>query len=241
MILLNRATCLAQFLEPDRKTYRLHVRLGRSTTTDDEAGETVLDNQPIPSEADLRAALETFQGTLDQTPPAYSAVHVAGQRAYALARRGETVDLPSRKVTIYSIAWERWSPPDLTLQITSSPGTYMRSLARDLGLAVGSAAYAASIRRLAIGTWHVDDLPLNEPLPVSEVWQPKRTLPLGSEAARKLIETGDIRRSLESGPPPQAGTALTQEHVDPFRRMLGVAGENGRFGCRLLLPDDENP
>jgi tRNA pseudouridine55 synthase len=121
----------------------------RSTTP--SAGYTAL------STTALDAALVPFRGPIAQVPPAFAAVKVNGRRAYARARSGETMELAARPVTIERLAVAGWEPPVLRLLVVCSTGTYIRSLARDVGRAVGSAAHLGGLRRLAVGALTVDD------------------------------------------------------------------------------------
>lgn len=149
-IALGRATRLLQFLPAD-KAYRATIRFGLITTTDDLEGE-ILREQPA---ADLDQAtvvelLQHFMGTIQQIPPRYSAIQVQGKRLYDLARQGKAVAVPERTVTIHSITPVHWQPgifPDLTVDICCGAGTYIRSLARDLGDRVGTGATLASLER----------------------------------------------------------------------------------------------
>lgn len=155
-IALGSATRLLQFL-PEDKAYEATIRLGLTTSTDDLVGD-VLTTQPI-AEADqpdlrdrLRATLPQFIGTIDQVPPAYSAIHVNGERAYDLARSGQAVALPSRSVQVMAIdvlAWRGGEFPEVDLAIACGPGTYIRSIARDLGQILGTGATLAVLRRTA--------------------------------------------------------------------------------------------
>lgn len=152
---LGPATRLLSYL-PGDKTYRASIQLGVATSTDDLDGAT-LKRHPIPSHllaADLEAALTPFRGVISQRPPAVSAVHVQGKRAYALARAGEIVELPPRTVTFHRIDLLAWDPSRgrVDLEICCTAGTYIRSLARDLGDALGCGAAMARLRRtVALG------------------------------------------------------------------------------------------
>ncbi|MFN7679143.1 MAG: tRNA pseudouridine(55) synthase TruB, partial [Cyanobacteriota bacterium] len=137
---LGPATRLLPYL-PGDKTYRAVVQLGIRTTTDDLQG-MVLSRQPHPTdlpEHALEAALAPFRGSILQRPPAVSAVHVQGRRAYALAREGRSVVPPPRPVTLHRLDLNRWDPASGQLELTveCSAGTYIRSLARDLGESIG--------------------------------------------------------------------------------------------------------
>jgi len=148
-IALGPATRLLPYFSGD-KTYRGVVQLGVRTDSDDLEGE-VLDRQQPPqlSPSDLETALEPFRGLIQQRPPAISAVHVNGQRAYKLARAGESVELQARPVTLHRLELLHWDPElgRLELEVACSAGTYIRSLARDLGEALGCGGCLAQLQR----------------------------------------------------------------------------------------------
>ncbi len=151
-IALGEATKLVGYLVEGRKGYCAEVRLGITTTTDDAEGQ-VIDERPVPplTHDDLRRALESFVGVIQQTPPLYSAIQVGGQRMYDLARRGETIALAPRAVEIYSIELLDWRPPVATLAIECGKGTYVRAIARDLGALLGCGAHLQALRRTRVG------------------------------------------------------------------------------------------
>lgn len=148
-IALGPATRLLPYLSGD-KTYRGVVQLGVRTDSDDLEGE-VLERQQPPQLAstDLEAALKPFRGVIQQRPPAISAVHVNGQRAYKLARAGESVELQARPVSVHRLELLHWDPElgRLELEVACSAGTYIRSLARDLGEALGCGGCLAQLQR----------------------------------------------------------------------------------------------
>jgi tRNA pseudouridine55 synthase len=153
-IAVGRATRLIPYLAPD-KAYRAVIRFGLATTTDDLEGE-ILTQCPADHLvlADITAVLAEFQGTVEQIPPAFSAIQVQGQRLYDLARKGRAVTPPSRTVTIDQLTVEHWQPgeqPELTLAIDCGPGTYIRSIARDLGDRIGTGATLAYLTRTRSG------------------------------------------------------------------------------------------
>ena len=151
VVAIGRATKLLRYFLGSDKRYTATITFGSRTNTDDAAGETIATApyDHITSEA-VEQALEKFKGRIQQIPPAFSAIHVDGKRAYKLARKGKTVEIPPRDVTIYSIQMlECGLPqsPTLTLDIACSGGTYIRTIAHDLGIALGSEAHLASLRR----------------------------------------------------------------------------------------------
>ena len=160
-LFLGRATRLVEYHLGDRKGYRATVCFGASSTTDDLEGELTPSAAPAPSRAAAEAALAGFIGPISQRPPAYSAIKVAGRRAYAMARAGEHVELASREVTIHSLElldWDGTDPdrPVAVVDVECSAGTYIRALARDLGEAVGGAAYLGALVRTASGPFRLD-------------------------------------------------------------------------------------
>ncbi|MGB3294283.1 MAG: tRNA pseudouridine(55) synthase TruB [Phormidesmis sp.] len=149
-VAVGRATRLLQFL-PERKAYRAVIRFGLTTTTDDLEGEVLTQQSAAQLQRSaVEAILPKFTGTLSQQPPIYSAVQVKGKRLYDLARQGKTVEVPSRQITIHQLTirhWQAGPQPALTLDIDCGPGTYIRSLARDLGVAMGSGATLVNLLR----------------------------------------------------------------------------------------------
>lgn len=157
-IALGPATRLLPYL-PGGKSYRGVIQLGVRTASDDLQGE-VLERHSLPPLAlsDLELGLEPFRGAILQRPPSVSAVHVAGERAHVRVRRGELLDLPPRPVTISALELLGWDPATgrLELRIDCSAGTYIRSLARDLGEALGCGGALASLRRTAALGFHLE-------------------------------------------------------------------------------------
>ena len=161
-LFLGRATRIVEYHMGDRKRYRATICFGASSTTDDLEGDLTPSEGPAPSRAAVEAALDGFRGRIVQVPPAYSAVKVAGRRAYALARAGKTPEIAPRTVTIdrlEMVDWDETDPsrPIAIVEVACSAGTYVRALARDLGVALGSAAYLGALERTASGPFSVGD------------------------------------------------------------------------------------
>jgi len=154
---LGRATKRVESLMAGTKVYEAVVDLSAFTSTDDREGprEEVAVASP-PTRAAVEAACGGLTGWIEQRPPAYSAVHVGGQRAYKLARRGEAVALPTRRVRVDAIEVTGYGWPWLSLTITCGKGTYIRSLARDLGVKLGTGGHLASLRRTAVGRYTIE-------------------------------------------------------------------------------------
>ncbi len=139
------------------KVYETVVDLSAFTTTDDREGERleVQVDQP-PTQEQVRQVLGEFMGEIEQTPPVYSAVHINGQRAYKLARKGEAVDMPTKTVRIDAIDLLDYTWPMLTLRIVCGRGTYIRSLGRDIGDKLNTGGHLASLRRTAVGDYTLE-------------------------------------------------------------------------------------
>ena len=157
-VLIGSATRFSDSLHRASKVYAALVLFGRETTTDDAEGSVRREAAVPDLDRDaLNDALDAFRGEILQTPPAFSAVKVAGRRAYRAARAGEEVRLEPRRVRIDRLEVASWRAPALHVLIVCGSGTYVRSLARDIGRACGSAAHLGALRRLAVGALTVDD------------------------------------------------------------------------------------
>lgn len=139
------------------KTYEVELRLGEMSATDDAEGEKSQISTHEPSEAEVQSTLEQFVGTIVQIPPVYSAIKVDGKRAYKLARAGQAVQLEPRPVTIYSIENVTYEYPFVRFTARVSSGTYIRSLARDVGEKLETGAYMSDLRRTSVGNFSLDD------------------------------------------------------------------------------------
>jgi len=139
------------------KTYKAEITLGATSTTGDKEGEITAASFKKPSKMAVEAVLDEFLGEVDQIPHKYSAVKVGGQRAYKLARQGQKVELKSRKVTIYSLKLVNYRYPKLKIVTEVSSGTYIRSLAEDIGAKLGTGAYLSALRRTKVGQFDIKD------------------------------------------------------------------------------------
>jgi tRNA pseudouridine55 synthase len=156
-VCLGKATRVVEYLGEAGKSYRATVRLGASTDTHDASGAVTREQDPSGiTEQDAAAALAAFRGPIRQTPPMFSALKTAGRPLYALAREGKTVARQSRAVTIHRLELTGWDPPDLTLEIDCSKGTYVRSLAHDLGEALGCGAHLKGLVRTRVGGFSLE-------------------------------------------------------------------------------------
>jgi tRNA pseudouridine55 synthase len=140
------------------KEYEVSIELGKTSTTDDSEGEkTGWDVKVKPGESDIKKALEKFKGKIAQTPPLFSAVKINGRESYKFARKGESVERKSREVFIKDIELLEYAWPFLKLKVTTGPGVYIRSLARDLGDVLKTGGYVKALKRTRVGEYNIED------------------------------------------------------------------------------------
>ncbi len=236
---IREATKLVPFLEGGEKVYVGTIRLGVSTDTFDGEGEvTHRHDGPLPDEAVVKEALEQFMGEIEQVPPMYSSVKKDGVPLYKLARRGEEVEREPRKITIHRIEMTHFTPPEIGIEVACTPGTYVRTLAHDLGQALGCGAHLSGLRRTQSGTFLLDQA---EPPETFEAMGEARTLEdallpadvalgfpriqLTAAQARKIANGGDLaaadaRGEWEQGPPPRPGDRLSA--LAPSGELLAI-------------------
>ncbi len=152
LLLSGGCTRLVPLFHNLDKEYVAKICLGTETDTLDPEGAVVM-NAKVPGLADIESVLDRFTGDVLQSPPLYSAIHIKGERAYKLARRGECIDVPARRIRIDGITILAFDPPYLTVNVRCSSGTYIRSLARDMGRAAGSCGYLTALERVRIGNF----------------------------------------------------------------------------------------
>lgn len=152
MVLIGPAVRLSEYVSASDKRYQATIRLGGTTDTYDAEG-AVMNQTPTNhvTEEKFDEILQTFVGEIEQVPPPYSAVKVKGRKAYEMARKGEEVELEPRKINVYSLDIIEWAPPEVVIDAYCSSGTYVRSLANDLGSALGTGAYLIGLRRTRSG------------------------------------------------------------------------------------------
>jgi|SRR5690554_2356562 len=174
LLCIGRATRLAEYLTDMPKAYRATMRLGAATDTDDATGSITAESDAWRSldDATIRAAFAAEAGTRPQRPPAYSAKKISGERAHRLVRRGESVELPEVEVVIHAIEVISIALPDITFHVRCSSGTYIRSIARDVGARLGTLGHLTELRRTAIGPHSVADAitveQLDDPVAVAD-------------------------------------------------------------------------
>ena len=243
-VFLGHATRVVEYHLGDRKAYRATVCFGASSTTEDLEGELApAPEGTAPTREAVEAALPGLTGRISQRPPAYSAIKVGGRRAYAMARAGETVLLPTREVTIHAldlVSWDGSDPdrPIAILDVVCSAGTYIRSLGRDLGEAVGSAAYLGALTRTASGPFRLDDAVTLDDLRTAAAESPAGLLPhlrpldMGLDAFPVVTLTDPETAAVARGQfvRPATGLPAAAEHYrlrDAEGRLVAIATADG--------------
>ncbi len=156
LVCVGRTTRLSEYLIGQNKRYQTTIRLGQETNTYDAEGEITAEKPVNINESAIQEALNHFRGPIAQVPPMFSAIKKDGQPLYKLARQGVEIERPSRNVTIHELALLNWSPPNLQLDILCSSGTYIRSIAHDLGQQLGCGGHITVLRRMAIADFSID-------------------------------------------------------------------------------------
>lgn len=239
----GEATKVSQFMLDADKRYRVSIRLGQETDTYDAEGEVVAEQPVDVTRRQLERALKAFVGEIDQIPPMYSAIKQQGQALYHLARQGVTVERQPRRVTLYSIDLLDFEGDTAVIEVDCSKGTYVRSLAHDLGQSLGCGAHVSALRRLGVGPFDISEAVSFEDLEAMDE--------AGREAAlepvdRALPDLAEVRISrlatpyLLQGQPVSA--RLGAEHglvrlYDEDGRFLGVgeALDDGRVAPKRLM------
>ncbi len=138
------------------KVYEATIHLGQTSTTGDPEGDMTDVSDRVPTIDEVQVTLAHFMGIITQRPPIYSAIKIDGERAYKLARAGKPVDMPERQITVHSLDLIEYSYPDICIRTHVSSGTYIRTLAQDIGAALGTGAYCTQLRRTSIAKWSID-------------------------------------------------------------------------------------
>ncbi|MFQ5860321.1 MAG: tRNA pseudouridine(55) synthase TruB [Dehalococcoidia bacterium] len=219
----GQATRVMEYLVNSSKLYRLRVRLGVSTDTFDAEGRVTQERDPTGVTAEkVEQVLEGFRGTIYQTPPMYSALKRQGQRLYALARAGIEVERQPRRVEVQRLELVAWESPEATLEVECGRGMYMRSLAHELGEALGCGAHQVALTRLRTGPFHVEDSVTMERLEAAcreatwtELLQPLDTVFLPMKA---VVVGHAAEREIRNGQPVNLGPrSHSASHLESWR------------------------
>jgi tRNA pseudouridine55 synthase len=222
VVCVGWTTRLVSYIQQRPKSYSAKFLLGRRSETDDVTGQVIeVAKNRVPERREVETALQSFVGTIMQVPPQFSAVHVAGVRAYKAARKGQIVDVEPRPVVVHQIELREYDYPMLALDIECGSGTYIRSIGRDLGNLLGCGAVMSALVRTAIGEFVLDSAATLEVL----------------EAGR-LLESGYLR------PPLQAVAHLPRRHCDSGEcfalrqgKAIPVATDSFRRGTEIVIVD----
>lgn len=238
VLCLGAATRLSEYVMGSPKTYVARLFFGVETDTYDAEGEVTARCERLPELGTIRAALDGFRGPIEQVPPMYSAIKQGGRRLYELARDGQEVERAPRPVTIDRLELLAWEPPVAVLEIVCSPGTYIRSLAHDIGQVVGTGAHLTALERTASGMFAADHAvrwPVLEAAMQAGTWQEYLLPPdvalgampavyLDAVQAARVRQGGQIERG-ESAPGPD-GLARAYDPEGRFLAVLLACGDH---------------
>ncbi|GAP10054.1 tRNA pseudouridine synthase B [Bellilinea caldifistulae] len=211
VVLLGPAVRLSEYVSASDKRYQAVIQLGTTTDTYDADGQVLTNNPVNITEEQFVAALQSFIGEIEQVPPPYSAVKVKGRKAYEAAREGEELDLQPRKIRVYSLELLEWAPPEAVIDVYCSSGTYIRSLANDLGKMLGCGAHLVGLRRTKSGRFTLRDaVPLRK---LKEAFEQGNWYQYVIPAAEALSDWPSVE--------------LTSEQVDAVRHGHRIPGKAG--------------
>jgi tRNA pseudouridine55 synthase len=248
-VCLGRATRVTEYLMESQKTYRAEIEFGKTTDTYDSQGTVTSESDSSGIDrSGIEAALVQFRGEIQQVPPAYSALKYRGKPYYELARAGIEVEIKRRPVTVYSIGLLSWHPPVVLVDITCGKGTYIRSLAHDLGQQLGCGAFMKSLVRRQYGPFSLDNAVSPEDLeqavgadswsgyvfPVDSVLTHLDTVVVNDGIGRDIMNG----RKIDIGPGESTGASLTEKSTGHNR--LRAYSSDGRFiGVLRFDPETE--
>jgi len=230
VVAIGCATRLISYIQQGRKRYIGRFELGKRSDTDDSEGQ-IRDGGDWSgiTRDQLDEAIAEFIGVIHQVPPQFSAVHVDGQRAYALARRGQTVDLQARPVEVFSVRVTQFAPPEFELELECGSGTYVRSIGRDLGEQLGCGAIMTSLRRLTVGPFSVENAVPYDNLDVATLraalQPPVQAI---ADLPRRNVDDNEAKalrqgKVIGLGPVPFPESANEAALIDLDNRLIGVA------------------
>lgn len=242
VVALGSATRLVQYVQQASKSYRAVFLLGRRSPTEDvDSAVEELADAPVPTSESLVEAGRHFIGPIMQRPPAYSAVHVAGRRAYDLARKGKTVDLAPRPVHVYDLRVLEYRYPRLEAEITCGSGTYIRSLGRDWAESLGTSAVMQSLVRTAVGSFQLGDALALDSLTAESLATHLLPMRRGAETVRRIDLDSSRSRAIALGQfiddPVNLGPQDELAAFDPTGELIAIVRKrpDGRLGSVCTL------
>jgi tRNA pseudouridine55 synthase len=228
-IALGEATKTVPYIQDARKIYRFTVRWGQATTTDDREGDIIAESADRPGVSDIQAILPRFTGRISQAPPAFSAIRIAGERAYDLARAGTPAEMAERPIDIHRLEWISNDDQDhAVFEVETGKGAYVRSLARDMGNALGIFGHISALRRMAVGQFRVENaFPLDfDALPSDIAGLTEHVLPIETvlDDIPALALTADEAQRLRCG---QTVGLFTHHHRDWLAELIAEGRDGG--------------
>ncbi|MBN2385874.1 MAG: tRNA pseudouridine(55) synthase TruB [Anaerolineales bacterium] len=241
VVLIGPAVRLSEFVSASDKRYQAILRLGGTTDTYDADGRFTRPNSETPvdvSEDQFEEVLKGFIGEIEQTPPPYSAVKVKGRRAYDMARKGEEVELEPRKINVYHLEVLEWAPPEVVIDVHCSSGTYVRSLANDLGAVLGCGAYLVGLRRTKSGRFSLRDaVPLRKLqeaftvgnwyqflIPAAEALSDWEAIELGPDEVEEVKHGHRVKAAADTKPGLVRGVSMAGELIAILELAEGQDG-----------------
>ena len=228
-IALGEATKTVPYIQDARKIYRFTVRWGQATTTDDREGDVIAESAERPGNDDIQTIIPRFTGLIAQAPPAFSAIRIAGERAYDLARAGTPAEMAERPIDIHRLDWISNDDQDhAVFEVETGKGAYVRSLARDMGKALGTFGHISALRRMAVGQFRVENgFPLDfDALPSDIAGLTEHVLPIETvlDDIPALALTADEAQRLKCG---QTVGLFTHHHRDWLAELIAEGRDRG--------------
>jgi tRNA pseudouridine55 synthase len=243
-LVLGKATKVARYLTGNDKVYEATLRLGANTDTLDREGQVVRERPVEVTEAQVRAAAESFRGPIDQLPPMYSAKKIDGKRLYELARQGMEVEREPKRVTIHSLDVTRVELPDVDVRVRCTAGTYLRVLAEDIGEKLGCGAYLYALRRTDSGAFSLADAITLEQLADNPALARERLVPMARalDTLPRIVVPRTVGQLVASGHQLNVADLRTLD-LPPFAKdeaiALGLDGGQLIAIARTLIGSDE--
>jgi len=237
VILIGPAVRLSEYVSASDKRYQAVVRLGTSTDTYDADGRVLSTSAVEISEEQFEQVLQQFVGTIEQVPPPYSAVKVKGKKAYEMAREGEEVDLEPRTINVYSLELLEWAPPEAVIDVYCSSGTYVRSLAHDLGEKLGCGAHLVGLRRTKSGRFTLRDaVPLRK---LQEAFHAGNWYQYLIPAAEALADWPSVELDPDEVEEVRHGHRVKAKEGDQPKMVRGVSTQGELVALMELLPSED--
>jgi tRNA pseudouridine55 synthase len=241
VVLIGNATRCAQFAEDGEKEYEATILWGKETTTDDVEGDILNESALRPTIVQIREHIAACIGTIQQVPPRISSIKIDGERAYAKARRGDVFDIPARPVTIYAITEKSFTQDTFTCVVRCGPGTYIRSIARDLGRAMGTFGTLAALRRTksapfdVVDAHRIEEVTFSHLVNISNLFPTTTTISLPLEEAKGLQQgKASVLGIISARYPNESLLLYKAEQGEILGILRRSGGENVlRIGCNF--------